>query len=480
MLADTNVGAYRLVRLIGEGGMGSVWLAEHVAMGRRAAVKLLHPELCVRDDLVRRFFNEARAAAAIADPGIVQIFDFGRQPNGHAYIAMELLEGEPLDRRLQRAGCLPVLDALRIVRQVATTLGVAHACGIVHRDLKPENIYLVRDAEVAGGERAKLLDFGIAKLGERAGVKTQTNALMGTPVYMSPEQCRGAGLVDERSDVYSLGCVLFALIAGRPPFVDAGAGELIVRHVTEPAPRITTFAPHVQANVEALIARCLEKDPERRFRCGGELAAALGMLVSSISSSQLGGGQVRRQASAPIASETTLGGAASETSGAHPIRRRSAWLAACAVAAVTAATAVLAMRDTAVPAALPDASVAAGPPDAAALDASQRVTHVTVDAPPPPATVTIRIDSQPPGAVVFVDDERHPRGKTPYTFELERDAPAFELRLVRAGFETHMQRVEPDGDRAIVVALQRRAATVRTADPDELLKPNFSTKRGGQ
>jgi serine/threonine protein kinase len=276
-LEGTQIGAYRMVHQIGEGGMGTVWLAEHSMLGRRAAVKVLHPMFSGRQDIVTRFFNEARAATAISDPGIVQIFDFGHHTDGTAYIVMELLEGEPLDQRLDRQGRFAVGDALRILRQVASALGAAHAHGIVHRDLKPENIFLVRDPEVVGGERAKILDFGIAKLtGDHVGVKTQTSAVMGTPTYMSPEQCRGAGGVDQRSDIYALGCVLFALLTGQPPFNALGAGELIVMHLTEPAPRVSSRVPGVSPAVDDLIARCLEKDPARRFSSGAELAAAIG------------------------------------------------------------------------------------------------------------------------------------------------------------------------------------------------------------
>src|SRR3954469_668524 len=236
MVVGTQVGAYRVLQQIGEGGMGTVWLAEHTMLGRRAAIKLLHPMFITRPDIVTRFFNEARAATAISDPGIVQIFDFGHHVDGTAYIAMEMLEGEPLDRRLRRLGRIPITDALRILRQVASTLGVAHTRGIVHRDLKPENIFLVHDPEVYGGERAKVLDFGIAKLSGDQHVKTQTSAVMGTPAYMSPEQCRGAGQVDQRSDVYALGCLMFALISGAPPFEADGGGEIIAMHLREAPP----------------------------------------------------------------------------------------------------------------------------------------------------------------------------------------------------------------------------------------------------
>jgi tRNA A-37 threonylcarbamoyl transferase component Bud32 len=268
------LGTYRIVKKLGEGGMGAVYLAEHALLGRRAAVKVLQPALSANQDIVQRFFNEARAATAIADPGIVQIFDFGYHTDGSAYIVMEFLEGEALDARLKRFGRLAPEDALRILRQVAASLHAAHGRGIVHRDLKPENIFLVPDREVAGGERAKILDFGIAKLTNDAGskVKTQTAAIMGTPVYMSPEQCRGAGYVDHRSDLYSLGCVLYHLLVGRPPFDGEGVGEIIAAHLREPAPVPSALAPGVPPAVDALVARCLAKQPEARFATAAELA----------------------------------------------------------------------------------------------------------------------------------------------------------------------------------------------------------------
>lgn len=278
-----QLGAYRLLQRIGEGGMGAVWLAEHAMLGRRAAIKVLHPGYSNRPEIVTRFFNEARAATSIGDPGIVQIFDYGHHVDGSAYIVMELLNGEPLDRRLARQGAMGLPEALRILRQVASTLGAAHAHGIVHRDLKPENIYIVRDPEVIGGERAKVLDFGIAKLTIGDGlVKTHTSAVMGTPMYMSPEQCRGAGAVDQRSDVYALGCVLFALLTGRPPFYAEGSGEIIAMHLREPPPIPSSMRAGIPSHVDALVLRCLSKAPEQRFAHGGELAYALGAMLEAM------------------------------------------------------------------------------------------------------------------------------------------------------------------------------------------------------
>ena len=173
------MGAYRVLRQIGQGGMGAVWLAEHTMLGRQTAIKVLHPAFSAQPDIVGRFFNEAKAATAISDPGIVQIFDFGHHVDGSAYIVMELLIGESLDERLKRSGTLVLADVVRLIRQVAGSLGAAHARGIVHRDLKPENLYVVPDPEVSGGERAKILDFGIAKLtGDASGLKTSTSAVM--------------------------------------------------------------------------------------------------------------------------------------------------------------------------------------------------------------------------------------------------------------------------------------------------------------
>jgi serine/threonine-protein kinase len=274
------LGAYRLIRRIGAGGMGEVWLAEHTLLGRKAAIKVLHPMYSASADIVARFFNEARAATAIADPGIVQIYDFGHAADGSAYIVMELLEGETLDARLSHRGAMSIADALRILKQVASSLGAAHARGIVHRDLKPENIFLVRDPEVPGGERAKILDFGIAKLSGDAGSKTMTSAVMGTPMFMSPEQCRGAGGVDQRADIYSLGCVLFTLLCARPVFEAVGVGELIALHLTAAPPRASSCRAGIPVEIDDLIARCLDKDPARRFASGSELATSLGELAA--------------------------------------------------------------------------------------------------------------------------------------------------------------------------------------------------------
>ncbi|HMG55931.1 MAG TPA: protein kinase [Kofleriaceae bacterium] len=285
-MLGTVIGNYQIIRKLGEGGMGAVYLGQHQLLGRRAAIKVLLTELSARPDIVNRFFNEARAVTSISDPGIVQVFDFGYHTDGSAFIVMEYLEGEPLDRRLARLGRLAVYDALLLCRQIASSLAAAHAQNIIHRDLKPENIYLVLDGEVASGERSKILDFGIAKLSDDnpGKIKTSTGALMGTPIYMSPEQCRGLGTLDHRSDIYSLGCVLFHLLTGRPPFDGEGMGDILAAHIREPAPAPSSRAPELASNIDGLVLRCLAKSPDERYQTMLELAAAIGQILPYITS----------------------------------------------------------------------------------------------------------------------------------------------------------------------------------------------------
>jgi serine/threonine protein kinase len=195
-------------------------------LGKPAAVKVLLPELSNNREIVNRFFNEARAATSVRHPGIVEIFDFGYMPSGLAYIVMELLDGESLSRVLVARGRLSEQEALVYTRGIASALAPAHAQGIVHRDLKPDNIFLVRDPDMLGGLRPKILDFGIAKVTEAQRIggvsKTRTGAVLGTPTYMSPEQCRGTGEIDARSDLYAVGCILYEMLVGRPPFALRG------------------------------------------------------------------------------------------------------------------------------------------------------------------------------------------------------------------------------------------------------------------
>ena len=278
------VGSYRITSRISEGGMGAVYRAEHVLLGRMAALKVLLPELCSNKEIVNRFFNEAKATTAIHHPGIVEIFDFGYMPTGHAFLVMEFLEGMTLAQRIKMRGPIAEGEAAMILRGVCSALAAAHAKGIVHRDLKPDNIFCVPDPDSPLGERYKLLDFGIAKLTDvgMASSSTKTGAVMGTPTYMSPEQCKGTGAVDHRADLYSLGCIFYELVTGRPPFDSLGVGELIGAHLFMPPDPPSRHVPPGQAlsaETEALILNLLEKQPERRVQTARDLAQALTLIA---------------------------------------------------------------------------------------------------------------------------------------------------------------------------------------------------------
>jgi serine/threonine-protein kinase len=415
MIETSNMfGVYRIKHKLGEGGMGTVYMAEHSLLGRRAAIKVLHPAFSQRQDIVERFFNEARAASSIADVGIVQIYDFGYQ-DGVAYIVMEFLDGESLEARLRRLGCLALADVLRLGRQLALSLQAAHASGVIHRDLKPDNVLVVADASVAGGERTKILDFGIAKLIDTAPdrQRTQTGMVMGTPIYMSPEQCHGAGSVDHRADIYSLGCMLFHLVAGRPPFQSAGSGELLAMHLREPAPPVSRFA-RVPPQVDAILLRCLAKEPEHRFQNMQQLASELDTALRAIT---IPPGGVDPAFLTPVppapsgvpvsAQPTTLSGAAAQTAAARPTRTR--WPLVAVVAAVVAAGgafAVIASRGS-----------SSGAPRPAAAPAEPVVAPALPPAAPPPAVT-------PPPVPVPVPDLEPTRPATPTPDPVPTQDPA--------------------------------------------------------
>ncbi|HSR96773.1 MAG TPA: protein kinase [Kofleriaceae bacterium] len=265
------IGQYRIVSSIGSGGMGTVYVGEHTLIGRRAAIKVLNPELSIQREIVDRFFNEARAAAAVKHSGIVQIFDFGFATDGRAYLVMELLEGWSLATLLREAGALPVVDALRVIRQVAWSIASVHAAGVIHRDLKPDNIFLIRDPDAIGGVRVKILDFGIAKLGDAfEPSRTQAGGVFGTPLYMAPEQF--AGNVDERSDVYAVGCVMFETLVGKPPFGGETIVELGFAHTFSAPPVPSILRPSISPDIDATVLGCLAKDPAQRFPSMAALA----------------------------------------------------------------------------------------------------------------------------------------------------------------------------------------------------------------
>lgn len=259
--------------------MGAIYEARHPVIGRRVAVKVLRRELALDEDLVVRFFNEARATNAVCHPNIIEIIDVGRLSDGIPYLVMELLDGESLAQRLLRVGRLELADALDLLRQAASALHAAHQLGIVHRDLKPEHLFLTTDANRPGHDHVKLLDFGIAKLrGDHvhANVRTNAGTVFGTPQYMSPEQCLGLpDLVDARTDVYALGVILYEAICGVPPFLSEGYGDLMMKHMSSAPVPPSAHRPGLSEPLEHVILKALEKKRSDRYASMAEFSLAL-------------------------------------------------------------------------------------------------------------------------------------------------------------------------------------------------------------
>jgi hypothetical protein len=276
------IGRYEVAERLGKGGFGVVHLARDRELGREVAIKFLKAEFLTRPELVQRFLQEARAAAKIGHPGIVTVFECGivggtgLRVDGTAYIAMERLHGESLADRIDDRGKLGATAAIAITRQLADALVAAHAAGIVHRDLKPDNVFLVPDPAVVGGERIKILDFGVAKLAEPddVGIHTHSKMMLGTPRYMAPEQARSAARVDHRGDIYALGCMLYEMVCGRPPFT-GDTGDVIVAHQSKAPVAPRALDPSVSRELDALILQMLAKDPDARPASMSAVAAAL-------------------------------------------------------------------------------------------------------------------------------------------------------------------------------------------------------------
>jgi serine/threonine protein kinase len=483
-----HIGPYVIVRRIGEGGMGEVYQGRHRHIAREAAIKVLRPELSENEQVVKRFFTEARATATIRHPGIVEILDCDVHPSGRAYIVMEYLQGEDLAHRMARLGGfqrdLPTL--LSVARQIASALAAAHGLGIVHRDLKPENIFLVDGATPL----VKVLDFGVAKLlygdGD-ARDKTRAGSVLGTPTYMAPEQCRGAGDIDHRVDIYALGCVLFEMVAGRPPFVRDGAGEVLVAHLTQAAPRLSSVVPATPPLVDELVANMLAKAPDARPQTMNQVLARLdggvelrqdqpsGRIATQImptvdaspperSGPRPGGFVAGGTQVMPSVNNTTLGDTASEleTVDLPPRALRRQWVIPAAVAGVVVVVAGLVV----VMVRPPHPTTPSTAPPALALPAVTEPRPLPAPAVAKSADVTIRISTQPPGAEVWVADESAPRGRTPLEIKLRRDAPSLRATLRAEDYASLTVFLDPNDPKPTTVVLTKNTPPPpRTEEP---------------
>ena len=272
---------YHVVKKLGEGGMGQVYLAEHVKMGRRSAIKVMNPSMVHDPDAVARFNREASNASRITHPNVCAIYDFGETPDGLIYLAMEFIEGEPLTDLLERDGALPLARAADIFRQTADALQAAHDLGIVHRDLKPDNIMLTR--RKGGGDTVKVVDFGIAKAvgGDESGQKvTKTGLVIGTPEFMSPEQLSGDTL-DGRSDLYSLALVLYRMLTGKLPFEATTVQETMIKRLTDEPTTLAAARPDLAfpPGLQPVLDTALARTPAERYQSVAKFAADIGAIT---------------------------------------------------------------------------------------------------------------------------------------------------------------------------------------------------------
>src|SRR5690606_1513187 len=311
-------GTYEVTRLLGRGGMGSVWEARHVRLpGKRVAIKVLHADVASDPEALARFRREAEIATRLGPPTIVEVHDFNTLPGGEPYLVLELLEGEPLDERLRRGPIAPD-HAIRIAGQVAAALAAAHREQVIHRDLKPHNVFLVPRDEEDGGELVKVLDFGISKIRGSQTVKTQDSTILGTPQYMAPEQATGAhSTVDARTDVFALGAMVYEMLAGRPAFTGQNIPEVVFKVVYEQPTPLAQLVPGLPARVIAAVDRALAKKQDDRFQDVASFVEALAGV--SLSTLRRGAVMPVTLPAAPAPAAASSGGAAAGAAAADAL-----------------------------------------------------------------------------------------------------------------------------------------------------------------
>lgn len=475
-------GRFEIVSPLGVGGMGRVYKAVQQPLGREVALKVLNPRYDGTRDpgFERRFFLEASMTSKLKHPNTITVHDYGRTDDGIYFIAMELLEGETLQKILAENGRLPWARALYIAGQIARSLREAHKLGMVHRDLKPANIMLV--SEGTGGDLVKVLDFGLVKSFtpekpkedevDRTGL-TQAGVLLGSPLYMAPEQARGEA--DPRTDIYALGVVLFQMCAGRPPFVSKESIDVIVKHIREQAPDLQSLVPEVPLEVASVVAKCLEKEPSARFQSMDELLEA--MRVAGSGQGLSGAFVDPRTQSGLIARTSTPGMPALQGSTATPsftsaeqvrsheieilddARAGTSKTKLIAIAAgVVIFGAVLgggiAWKAMQRPDPLPPAPIVTPPP-----------APVAKNEPPPPARVDVKFEvtSEPAGATVLRDGVSV--GVTPLTLTLEKQGETpvqLALELMLDGYES--ESLTAQGSEGVVNVAKTLTAVAKKPD----------------
>jgi tRNA A-37 threonylcarbamoyl transferase component Bud32 len=475
-LIGKQIGNYQIKAKLGEGGMGAVYLGEHPLIGKRVAVKVLLEELASKEDIVTRFFNEAKAVNDIGHQNIVDIVDFGKTKNDNGidivYFIMEFLDGESLAARLRRTG-LAFNETMHVMAQCCSALAASHVKGIVHRDLKPENIYLC----TRGTDKnfAKILDFGIAKLtgdGGSSSNKTRTGLVIGTPTYMSPEQCEGKGHIDSRSDVYSLGVVMYELLTGRVPFPGEGFGEILVAHLTKEPEPPSKLNPDVTPELEAIVLHAIEKDRNRRFQSMDEFGAAVADASSHLSNYKaLPGASTGATAMRPAVGAqgatlgpttagatrpTTLSGSAAELD-AQPAKKSKAPIFIVAGVVAAAAVAGILLVGGGKKPTVATVQGAAGVPSTTAPTATPTATPTpTPTAKPAPEKLSWSITTEPDGAEIYRAGKL--LGAAPFEIPVTKGEDAFEIEIKKAGFVTSKRKITSDRSHDVTVTLREEAA----------------------
>jgi len=464
---------YRLLEHLGGGAMGDVFIAENLAIRRRVAVKVLKPELLADAEFRRRFQVEVDALAAIDHRNVARFFDC--VVDDRAFLVLEYVPGPTLAEVLAKEGSLDVTRALNVARRLAWGLEAAHKAGVIHRDVKPANVILARDPEL--GEEPKIIDFGLAKLVRaRDAALTKHGQIVGTPRYMAPEQIAG-GDVDARADVYALACLLFHLVAGRPPFDSDDDMQVLYQQVHATPPTVASLRPGVPPALDAVLARALGKLPDERYASMADFAAALGTIDRRRATERAQPG-VWRHPRAAVAIAAGLAAMAGAVGGFVAGRSTGAGATGASVGAAAAAAIardatllVVSTRPAGASVELDGAPVAEKTPVVLSVAPGRHVVRVAaggrapveqvatveagarelLDVALPPASRTVRVESVPGAAQLFVDG-RLMQGQTPLDVPLTED-DFHELRFEKAGFVTARRAIAPD-DRAATVVVQ--------------------------
>jgi len=483
-------GRYQVEAVLGEGGMGIVYRARHTVLNKPLAVKVLRAEVSRNQEIMARFRQEAQSATSIGNEHIIDISDFGQLADGSTYFVMELLDGLPLTDVIERAeGPLPVAQTVHIGKQLCMALGAAHERGIVHRDLKPDNIFLVPRPH--DDSFVKVLDFGIAKVGDGPSKLTQAGQVFGTPHYMSPEQCAGTG-VDHRTDIYALGVILYEMSASRVPFDADNLMGILTKHMYEDPPPPHTLPPPVDVPpaLEAVILRCLTKSPDARYQTMAEVFADLEKVENGITPDAVFH-QMERQTGG-ISRHTPIRASGLGMEVGEPLgdpggstgRSPLPWVVAgiCAVGLGGVAYFFFAGGDPGSDAA---SAAALAPAGGTVEEASNTTGDAPVaDAPSKPASkaadeddaasaapTTVTLTSEPEGVEVWLGDEL--LGNTPVDIPRPQGDDRVELQLRRAGYATQGVRISRMTSESVRVTLERerrarsRGSSRRRPDPDE-------------